>query len=100
MRKGLKIKNIKKWNLQETQCGHPRPPPGVGSTLPHLFQCRTFTPPHPHPTSFSQAGGVKVILPVVGKPIKSIGWLVSDNGLGEAKMFVYLIFLNFFLNLQ
>ena len=34
------------------------------------------------PPSFPQpgrAGVVKEILPVVGKPIKPIGWLVSDN---------------------
>ena len=38
------------------------------------FHCRTFNPP-----SFPQPGGIKEIIPVVDKPNKPIGWLVSDN---------------------
>ena len=32
----------------------------------------------PLTTQLSPAGGIKVV-PVVGKPIKSIGWFVSDH---------------------
>ena len=38
------------------------------------FTAGPLTPP-----KLSPAGGIKEILPVVGRLIKSIGWLVSDN---------------------
>ena len=64
-------RGIKEHNeiCKRPQCGPHRPPPDMGST------CSTAGPLIP--PSFPKPGGIKEILPVVGKPIKPIGWFTT-----------------------
>ena len=43
------------WNLQKVPIWTPRPLPGVGSTVPHLFQIQAFKPP-PHSQAYPSQG--------------------------------------------
>ena len=65
------------WNLQKVPMWTPRPLPGVGSTVPHLFQSQAFKPPPPF-TSLSQPGELRTYFKGLANQLYPlVGWYLT-----------------------